>query len=79
MNLHSPNHHPSQTQNKQYTNSWLCFDVYILRLAISTQVYFAKTVAYFRFNSWLSFQRLCRLLWGSTISTTVVARTVAVS
>jgi len=26
-------------------------------------VYFAKTVVYFPFNSWLSFQRLCRLLW----------------
>ena len=26
--------------------------------------YFAKNVAYFPFNSWLSFQRLCRLLWG---------------
>ena len=23
-----------------------------------------KNVAYFPFNSWLSFQRLCRLLWG---------------
>ena len=30
----------------------------------STHVYFAKDVAYFPFNSWLSFQRLCRLLWG---------------
>jgi len=29
-----------------------------------THVYFAKNVAYFHFNSWLSFQRLCRLLWG---------------
>jgi len=30
-------------------------------------VYFAKKVAntIFPFNSWLSFQRLCRLLWGS--------------
>ena len=27
-------------------------------------VYFAKNVAYFPFNSWLSFQGLCRLLWG---------------
>ena len=27
-------------------------------------VYFAKNVANFPFNSWLSFQRLCRLLWG---------------
>jgi len=26
-----------------------------------------KNVAYFPFNSWLSFQRLCRLLWGSSI------------
>jgi len=35
--------------------------VCILRLAISTHVYFATNVAYFPFNSWLSFQRLCRL------------------
>ena len=27
-------------------------------------VYFAKNVAYFPFNSWLSFQRLSRLLRG---------------
>ena len=27
-------------------------------------MYFAKNVAYVPFNSWLSFQRLCRLLWG---------------
>ena len=27
-------------------------------------VYFAKNVAYLPYNSWLSFQRLCRLLWG---------------
>ena len=27
-------------------------------------VYFAKNVAYFPFNSWLSFQWLCRLSWG---------------
>ena len=26
-----------------------------------------KNVAYFPFNSWLSFQRLCRLLWRSSI------------
>ena len=32
-----------------------------LRLAISTHVYFAQNAAYFPFNSWLSFQRLCRL------------------
>jgi len=29
-----------------------------------TNVYFAKNVPYFPFNSWLSFQRLCCLLWG---------------
>ena len=27
-------------------------------------MYFVKNVTYFPFNSWLSFQRLCRLLWG---------------
>jgi len=36
--------------------------VCILRLAISTHVYFVKNAAYFPFNNaWLSFQRLCRL------------------
>ena len=39
---------------------YVCF----LRLAISTHVYLAENAAYFHFNSWLSFQRLCRLLWG---------------
>jgi len=29
-----------------------------------TCMYFANNVAYFPFNCWLSFQRLCRLLWG---------------
>jgi len=27
--------------------------------------YFAKNAAYFPSNSWLSFQRLCRVLWGT--------------
>ena len=31
-------------------------------------VYFAKNAAYFPFNSWLSFQRLCRLLWALVLS-----------
>ena len=45
---------PGQTAVK-----WL-----LLLLAISTHVYLAKNAAYFPFNSLLSFQRLCRLLWG---------------
>jgi len=45
--------------------------VSILRLAISIHVYFAENVAYFHFNSWLSFQRLCRLLWGCYWVTTL--------
>ena len=35
---------------------------FILICLYFTTVYFAKNVAYFPFNSWLSFQRLCRLL-----------------
>ena len=35
-----------------------------LRLDTSTHVYFAQNVAYFPFDSWLSFRRPCRLLWG---------------
>jgi len=42
----------------------ICLYFTVLRPGISTHVYFAKNVAYFPFNSWLSFQRLCRLLWG---------------
>jgi len=42
--------------------------VCILWLAISRHVYFEKKISsqsdIFFFNSWLSFQRLCRLLWG---------------
>jgi len=30
----------------------------------------AKNVAYFPFNSWVSFQQLCRLLWGFLLHTT---------
>ena len=41
------------------------FDMFLFfGVAISTHVYFAKNAAYFNFNSWLSFQRLCRLLSG---------------
>jgi len=36
---------------------------------MSTHVYFAKNVvAYFPFNSWLSFQRQCRILWGLSLT-----------
>jgi len=37
---------------------------------VSTHVYFAKNVAYFPFNSWLIFQRLCRIFMGMTIELT---------
>ena len=40
--------------------------VCILRLAISTHVYFAKNVAHFPFNSWFSFQR-CVVFYGDYI------------
>jgi len=43
--------------------------VCILRLAISTHVYY---VAHFPFNSWLSLQRLCRFSWGYYYSTDCV-------
>jgi len=41
----------------------ICIMFVFLRLAISTHVYFAKNAAYitFPFNSWLSFQQLCRM------------------
>jgi len=32
--------------------------------SISTRVYLAQNVVYFPSNFWLSFKRLCRLLWG---------------
>jgi len=47
---------------KPRTNSWLYFDMFVFY--DWPHVYFAKNVAYFPFNSWLSFQRLSRLLWG---------------
>jgi len=31
-----------------------------------------KNVAYFHFNSWLSFQRLCRFLWGCLIAVVLI-------
>ena len=62
MNLHSP----SKSNTKQIVHKFSALFRYvcILRLAISAHVYFAKNVAYFPFNCWLSFQRLCRLSWG---------------
>ena len=53
----------------------ICY-VRVLRLAISTPHTCRptlKNVAYFPFNSWLSFQRLCRLLWGLLHRPTVYA------
>ena len=42
-------HHPCQTQNKQYTNYWLYFDVFVFYDWPFPHVYFAKNVAYFPF------------------------------
>ena len=60
-----------QVKHKINSNKFLALFWYvcILWLAISIHVYFAKNVAYFPFNSWLSFQRLCRLLWGFLLNT----------
>ena len=56
---------PSQTQtvHKFLALFWY---VCLLRLVISTRVYFANNVAnsIFPINSWLIIQRLCCLLWG---------------
>ena len=41
------------------TNSWLYIDMFVFYDWPFPHVYFAKIVAYFSFNSWLSFQRLC--------------------
>jgi len=50
---------------KHKLNSWLHFDICLLRLAIFTRVLCKECSQYFfSVNSWLSFQRLCRLLWG---------------
>jgi len=38
--------------------------LYFMTGHFHTPMYFAKNVAYFPFNSWLSFQRLCRLIFG---------------
>jgi len=32
----------------------------------------AKNVAYFLFNSWLSFRRFCRLLWGYIVVKVII-------
>jgi len=36
-------------------NSWLYFDMFVFYDLLFAHVYFAKNVAYFPFNSWLSF------------------------
>ena len=43
-----------------------CFNKFALRLVISTHVYFAKNIAYFLFNSWLSFSD-CVVFYGDMI------------
>ena len=65
MNLHSPSN-----TNSTYLNSWLHFDMFVYYDWPFPHVYFAKNVAniIFPFNPWLSFQRLCRLLWGCRLS-----------
>jgi len=49
-----------------FLDSWLYFDMFVFYdwpFPLHTCVLW-KNVAYFPFNSWLSFQRLCRLLLG---------------
>jgi len=60
MNLHFQVKHKINSTQIRGLFWYVC----ILRLDISTHVYFVQNVAYFPFNSWLSFQRLCRLLCG---------------
>jgi len=50
----------------RYVNSWLYLDMFVFYDWPFPHMYFAKNVAYmyFPFYSWLSFQRLCHLLWG---------------
>ena len=61
MNLHSP--------SKSNTNSTQILVFILICLYFTTghfHTYFAKNAAYIiiPFNSWFSFQQLCRLLWG---------------
>ena len=53
-----------QFQHKGYLNSWL----YFISFSFTTRHFWMcviwKKTYYFHFNSWLSFQRLCRLLLG---------------
>jgi len=51
-------------------NYWLYVDMFVFYDWPFSHMYFVKNVAYFPFNSWLSFQRLCRLLWGFQIRPT---------
>jgi len=57
-------HRPSQTQ---IVHKFLALFLICLSFTIGHfHTYFAKNAAYiiFPFNSWISFQRQCRLLWG---------------
>jgi len=55
-----------QVKHKSYINSWLHSSISVFYDWPFPHVYFAKNEAdiIFPFNSRLSFQRLCRLLWG---------------
>jgi len=78
MNLHL-----QSKPNTQLINSCLHFDTFLSYDWPFPRVYFAKNVAYFPFNSiifpfnsWLSFQRLCHLLWGFLACGFIVAGSV---
>jgi len=62
MNLHSPSKSSTKINSTQILGFILI--MFVFCDWPFPHVYFAKNAAYFPFNSWLSFQRLCRLLWG---------------
>ena len=67
-----------QVKHKWYTNSCLYFDIFVFYDWPSPH-YFAKNAAYiiFPFDSWLSFQRLCRF-YGDIIFVLSTAITVQI-
>ena len=61
-------------KNSIQINSWLYFDMSVFYDWPFPHMYFAKNVAYFPFNSWHSFQRLCHLLWGCHLGEKLLSR-----
>jgi len=62
----------SNSSIKGYLNSWLYLMSFLFTIGHFLHVRNVEETYYFHFNSWLSFQRLCRLLREYNIMTVTI-------